>query len=80
LLLNALAGGFMLRFGPQNVALLRHAGAAPSISRNHIFGLAPRRACCLGIIELLLKFGISFAALAIDTSPHWEIISARAGI
>jgi hypothetical protein len=79
-LLNALTGGFMLRSGPQNVSLLRHAGTAPSISRKRVFGLAARQACCLGIVELLLKFGICFAALAIDTSSDWGIISARAGI
>jgi hypothetical protein len=80
LLLNALAGGFMLRPGPQNIALLGHASSAAGISRNHVFGLAPRQTSCLGIIVLLLEFGISFAALAIDASPDWGIISANAAI
>jgi hypothetical protein len=80
LLLNALAGGFMLRPRSQDVALFRHASTATGISRNHVFGLAPRQTSCLGIIVLLLEFGISFAALAIDASPDWGIISARAAI
>lgn len=70
----------MLRSGPQNVALLRHAWTTASIPGDDVFGLSPRQAYCLGIIELLLKFGISFAALAIDTPPDCGIISAPAAI
>ena len=70
----------MLSPGPQNVALLRHAGTAARISCNHVFGFASRQASRLGIIVLLLKFGICFAALAIDTSPDWGIISGRATV
>jgi hypothetical protein len=69
----------MLSFGSQDVALLCHAGTT-CISRDHVLGLTLRRANCLGITELFLKFGVSFAALAIDTSPDRGIISARAAI
>jgi catalase (peroxidase I) len=66
--------------GPEDVAMLRHAGAAAGISCNHLVSFASSQASCFRIIELLLKVGISLATLAINPTPNWEIVCSRAAI
>lgn len=60
----------MLSLSPENVSLRAHAGAVFSNS------CATRHTDCSCLVKLSLKFGISFATLAVDTSPDCLFTSA----
>ena len=68
----------MFGLGPQDVTLLGHAPTCPSLACKRVRAIAARRTGGFGVFELLLKFGVSLAALAVGASPNRGITFGHA--
>jgi hypothetical protein len=63
----------MLRPRSEDVSLLIHAGIVSDSPGNGGSGFPARQTGGFRFFEFRLKFGISFAPLAVCTSPDWGI-------
>jgi hypothetical protein len=79
-LFDSLTRGFMLGPGPENIALLNHAGTIAGIPCNGVRALTPRQTGRFGVLVLLLNLRVSFAALAVGAPPKWGIIFGHAAV
>jgi len=70
----------MFGLGPQDVTLLGHAPTSASSACKRVRAIAARRTGGFGVFELLLKFGVSLAALAVGPSPNRGITFGHAAI
>jgi hypothetical protein len=70
----------MFGLGPQDVTLLGHAPTSPSLAGKRVRAIAACQTGGFGVIELLLKFGVSLAALAVGASPHSGIAFGYAAV
>lgn len=64
--------------GSENVSLLAHAGTVAGSPSNGGSAFPARQTGGLGVVELLLKLGVSFATLAVDPPPDWGIFADAA--
>jgi hypothetical protein len=77
---DSLTRGFMLGPGPENTALLNHAGTIAGIPCNGVRALTPRQTGRFSVLVLLLNLGVSFAALAVGAPPKRGIIFGHAAV
>jgi hypothetical protein len=80
LLCDGLTGSFMLGPGPEDVALLGHAGTVAGVSNLDLSAIATPRTGRFGVLESLLKLGVSLATLAVNASPNLRLTFGHATV
>jgi hypothetical protein len=70
----------MLGPSPEYVTLLRHAPTPARFACKYVRAIAARRTGGFGAFELLLKLGVSLAALAVGASPNRGFIFGHAAV